>query len=59
MSIRIGVALDILLQIPTGHQTRNQLEGLNGNTQKGQDVWVRQVFPCYSLFVEFLSLVSG
>ena len=41
-----------------GHRIRNELEGIGGDTQKGGDVWVRQIFPYYCNLVEGLRVPS-
>ena len=50
----MGVSLDVLQQVPAGYPRRNELEGVEGNAQKGEDVWMIQVFPCYGLLAEGL-----
>jgi len=49
-----GVVYDVLQQVPTRHPLRNEVEGIGSDTEQGEDVWVCQVFPHYSLFAESL-----
>ena len=56
--IRIGVFLDVFWQVATRHPFRDELVVVDGNAQQGQDIRVCQMFPCYSLLAEVLSLVN-
>jgi len=49
---------DVFCQSRAGH-IRNELKGIDGDTQKGDDVWVRQVFPHYCNLVEGLRVSSA
>ena len=44
-SIRISMVPDVSRQITARHPIRNELEGFDGHTKKGDDVWMCQVFP--------------
>jgi len=50
---------DISRQIRIRHPTRNQLDGIGGDTQEGDDVRVSQVFPRDDHFVEGLGISSA
>ena len=50
--------LDVFPQMAAGHPARNELDGVSSNAQKGEDVWVCQVFPRDSLFAEALNWVG-
>ena len=53
-SVCVWVARDVPGQIPAGHPAQNELEGSGGGTQKGDDVWMCQVFPYHSYLIEGL-----
>ena len=44
-SVGIWMVPDVSRQIRIWHPTRNELDGIDGDTQEGDDVRVRQVFP--------------
>lgn len=46
--------LNILRQAPTRHPRRNELEGVESDTQKGEDVRMIQAFPYHSFSAECL-----
>ena len=57
--IRVWVTRDVFHQVTTRSPNRNKLEGIDGDTEKGDDVWMCQVFPYHSNLVEGLGLVSA
>lgn len=55
-----GVFLDVLKQVTTWHQFRNELERNEGDAKEGQNVWMSQAFPQDGLAAEGLQyLVSS
>ena len=42
-SVCIRVLCDVFRKVPARHPIRNKLKRFNGYTQKGDDVWMRQV----------------
>ena len=50
----MGVSSDVPHQVPSGDECRNELKGVESNTQEGKDVWMMQVFPRHGLPVEDL-----
>ena len=53
-SVCFLVIRNISRQVPVKCPTRNDLEGIGGDTQNGSDIWVGQIFPCYGRLVEGL-----
>ena len=47
---------DVSRQVDIRHPTRNELNGIGGDTQEGDDVRVRQVFPRDDHLVEGLGI---
>ena len=47
---------DVSRQVHIRHPTRNELDGIGGDTQEGNDVRVRQVFPHGCHFVKGLGI---
>ena len=58
-SIRVWVVRDVFHQIPTRHPIRNELEWVDGDTQKGEDVRMCQMFPHHRHLVEGLWVSSA
>ena len=52
--VRIWAPLDAFRQVPARHPFRNKLKRGEGDTQEGNDVWMRQAFTHYSLLEENL-----
>lgn len=52
--IRAWVMSDVFFYFPTGHPGGDKLEGLEGDTEEGNDVLVRQTSPHHSLAMECL-----
>ena len=40
-SVRAGVLLDVFRKGHVRHPIRDELEGIDSDTQEGQDVWMR------------------
>jgi len=57
-SVGVWVIDNIFLQFRARSPSRNELRGLESDTQEGDDVWVRQPFPLDDLGVDSL-LVSS
>ena len=53
-SVCIGVLVDVFPHVPVRDPIRNELRGIESDTQEGQDVWVRQLFPYDGLLTEGL-----
>ena len=58
-SICIWMVRDVFHQVPAGHPIRNELEGIDGGTQKGDNILVRQVPPQCSHLMEGLWVPSA
>ena len=50
---------DVFRQVTAGHPIRNKLERIGGDAQKGDNVWVRQVFPHHGYLVDGLWIPLG
>jgi hypothetical protein len=48
------VLLDVICKVPARHPIRDELERSGSDTQEGDDVFVFQAFPYYSLLVKGL-----
>jgi hypothetical protein len=53
------VTIDVFRQISIRHPIGDELEGGEGDTEEGDDVFVFQPFPHYSLLVERLGVSSA
>ena len=45
---------DVFRQIPAWHEGRNELEGIDSEAEKGDNVWMSQVLPQYGHMMEGL-----
>jgi len=55
-SVRVWMTRDVSRQVDIRHPTRDELDGIGGDTQEGDDVRVRQVFPRDGHLVEGLGM---
>ena len=53
-SFRLWVVRNVFCQVSAWHPIRDELEWIDGDTEKRDDIWVCQVFPRYSYLVEGL-----
>lgn len=44
-AVSTRVRSDVFRKFSAGHPDRKDLEGIGGDTYKGNDVWVRHAFP--------------
>lgn len=54
-----GIQYGTAPQVPVGHPAQNKLEGCDGNTQEGDNVWMVQAFPYYGCLAEPLQTLSA
>ena len=52
--VRVWMTRDVSCQVHVRHPTRDELDGIGGDTQEGDDIWVCQVFPRDNHLVEGL-----
>ena len=58
-SVGVCMVRDVSRQVYVGNPTRNESDGIGGDTHEGGNVRVRQVFPYDSHLVECLGISSA
>ena len=57
--MRVWMVCDASHQVTAGHPIRNELEGVDGGAQKGDDARVYRVFPQYGHLMKGLGLLAA